>query len=402
MLAWIARLVTGLSAAAILAAAAPDAGFRFAVPGWVPQPPRAVAAGMTQAKVELGRHLFYDQRLSADGSMSCASCHQQARAFTDGEIVHAGVHGDPGVRNVPSLANLAWMPTLNWANPNLKSLENQILIPVFGDNPVEMGMQGQERRLFAALDGDPTLAALLRSAFPAKRGFDLEALTGGLGAFVRSITSFDSPYDRYKRDGDEGAISAAARRGETLFFSEALECAHCHGGINFTDNFQSAANPFAEIGFHNTGLYNEDGKGAYPQRNPGAREITGLAEDEGKFRSPSLRNVALTAPYMHDGSIATLREVIRDHYARGGRAARGPRGISPLRDPLITGFEVSDTEIADLEAFLDTLTDKRLLANPAYGDPRVPVPASTRISIRGSGFPGAYGFRGISPLRRFR
>ncbi len=370
------RLTMLSCVAAILIAATQDAGYRFAIPDWMPQPPRAVAASMSNAKVELGRHLFYDQRLSADGSMSCASCHQQTLAFTDGAAIHVGVHGEAGLRNVPSLANLAWVPTLNWANPNLKAMEQQILIPIFGDNPTEMGMQGREKDLFAVLDADPRMMTLLRAAYLDKTGFDLETLTGGLAAFVRSITSFDSPYDRYKRGGDASALSPAAKRGEALFFGEALECSHCHGGPNFTDNFQSAANPFPEIGFHNTGLYNEDGKGAYPKRNPGAREVTGLSDDEGRFRSPSLRNVALTAPYMHDGSITTLNAVIRDHYAIAGRAAKGANGASPLRDPLITGFTVSDQDVSDLIAFLDSLTDRSLLERPSLADPR----ATPRIS----------------------
>ncbi|PZU11970.1 MAG: di-heme enzyme [Sphingomonas sp.] len=324
---------------------------------------------MSAAKIALGRQLFYDTRLSSNGSLSCGNCHEQAHAFTDGLRVHVGVHGDDGIRNVPSIVNLAWMPALNWANPALSRLEAQALIPLFGSTPVEMGMGGTEEKLFDTLTRDPAMFALLKAAFPDKDRFDLEALTGGLAAFIKTIISFDSPYDRYKRGGDPHAISAAAKRGEALFFSERLECAHCHGGLNFSDNFQSADAPFPEFGFHNTGLYNEDGQGAYPKLNTGAREITGIADDEGRFRSPSLRNVAITAPYMHDGSIATLAEVIRDHYAIGGRAAKGPHGASPLRDPLITGFEISDAEIADVEAFLATLTDKALTTNPAYSDP---------------------------------
>jgi cytochrome c peroxidase len=333
------------------------------------QPPSEITASMSDAKIGLGRHLFYDTRLSADGSMSCGTCHLQERAFTDGQAVHAGVHGEPGVRNVPGLANLAYMPVLNWANPNLKRLTAQVLIPIFGDNPTEMGRGGQEADLFASLMADPAYAKLLHDAYPDKTRFDLDALAGGLAAFVHSIVSFDSPYDRYKRLGQESAISNAAKRGEALFFGEELECAHCHGGINFTDNFQSAVTPFPEIGFHNTGLYNLDGKGAYPVNNAGARLVTGEADDEGRFRSPSLRNVGLTAPYMHDGSIATLEDVIRKHYAIGGMASSSPHGASPRRDPLITGFQVSDEQIADLVAFLNSLTDQTLLANPAYRRP---------------------------------
>ncbi len=366
ILPWIALTIV---AGVVISASAKDAGYRLAVPEWMSQPPSEITASMSNGKVELGRHLFYDTRLSADGSMSCATCHLQGRAFTDGQVVHAGVHGEPGVRNVPGLANLAYMPVLNWANPTLKQLTTQVLIPIFGDNPTEMGRGGQEAELFTSLSTDPAYLKLLRGAYPEKSQFDLEVLTGGLASFVFSIVSFDSPYDHYKRLGQESAISNAAKRGEALFFGEELECSHCHGGINFTDNFQSAATPFPEIGFHNTGLYNLDGKGAYPANNAGARLVTGATDDEGRFRSPSLRNIALTPPYMHDGSIATLEDVIRKHYALGGLASTSPHGPSPIRDPLITGFQVSDEQVADLVAFLNSLTDHRLLVNPAYQKP---------------------------------
>lgn len=369
MLGRMSRIVMTLSAAVILTAAARDTGYRLPVPDWMQQPPAEITASMSDAKIELGRRLFYDTRLSTDGSMSCGTCHQQSRAFTDGLATHVGVNGEPGVRNVPGLANLAYMPVLNWANPGLKRLEAQVLIPIFGDNPTEMGRGGQEAQLFDALSADPAMADLLARAYPGKSRFDLEALTGGLSAFVHSIVSFDSPYDRYKRGGQEDAISPAAKRGEALFFSEELECAHCHGGLNFTDNFQSAKTPFPEIGFHNTGLYNLDGKGAYPPVNAGARLVTGETSDEGKFRSPSLRNVALTAPYMHDGSLATLDDVIRRHYAIGGMAAGHANGASPIRDPLITGFKIDDGQVADLVAFLQSLTDQTLPENPVYSAP---------------------------------
>ncbi|AKH43429.1 cytochrome c peroxidase [Altererythrobacter atlanticus] len=367
---YAARIALALAAVLLVAAVGKPAPEIYRLPEWMPPPPRSDGNPPSAAKIELGRHLFYDTRLSLDGSMSCDTCHVQSLAFTDGQAVHAGVHGDDGVRNVPSLANLAYMPTLNWGNPGLREVERQVLIPLFGDNPVEMGMQGKERELFATLSADPVYRELAQQAFPASGGeWDMEVLTRSLAAFVSNIISFDSPYDRYKRLGEEDAISAAAKRGEDLFFSERLECSHCHGGANFTDNFQTSMMPFPETGFHNTGLYNLDGKGAYPKANPGAREVTGRDADEGKFRSPSLRNVAVTAPYMHDGSIATLEEVIRDHYTIGGRAAGGPNGASPLRDPLLTGFTISDREVADLVAFLESLTDEGLLTDPAYAPP---------------------------------
>jgi cytochrome c peroxidase len=161
-------------------------------------------------------------------------------------------------------------------------------------------------------------------------------------------------------------------RGEALFFGEKMECYHCHGSFNFTDNIQHSKLPLAEIGFHNTGLYNRDGRGAYPANNPGIAEFTGDPNDEGKFRTPSLRNVALTGPYMHDGSIPTLDQVIRAHYAQAGRAGQGPNGPSPMRSYLIAGFEVTDQEVADLVAFLNSLTDEAFIRNPKHANPWTP------------------------------
>lgn len=368
-------------AAAVLVAAAggllgaAPAGWQWALPAWVPPPAVPADNPMSAAKVELGRHLFHDVRLSANGAMSCATCHEQARAFTDGQAVSKGVTGEAGTRSAMSLANVAYLPVLTWQNPQLTSLEVQALIPLFGEHPVEMGLAGREQQLFAMFKADPTYRRLFAQAFPAEVGqgdaalYALSTLTKALASFQRSLLSFDSPYDRYRYGGQKNAISAAARRGEELFFGEKLECYHCHGGFNFTDNLKHARTPFPEIGFHNTGLYNEDGKGAYPKAAPGIVEFTGEPRDAGRFRTPSLRNVAVTAPYMHDGSIATLHDVLRTHYARAGRAVHAGRAANPLRSEFIAGFEISEAEIADVVAFLESLTDGRFLRDPRHANP---------------------------------
>lgn len=360
-------------AAWLLGAAAP--AWQWPLPAWVPPPAVPAENPMTAAKVELGRHLFYDKRLSADGSMACASCHEQARAFTDGKAVATGITGQVGTRSAMSLANVAYLPVLTWQNPQLTSLEVQALIPLFGEHPVEMGLAGREQPLFAMFRADPTYQRLYTQAFPAEAGqgasalYSLSTLTKALASFQRSLLSFDSPYDRYRYGGQKDAISPAAKRGEELFFGEKLECYHCHGGFNFTDNLKHARTPFPEIGFHNTGLYNEDGQGAYPKASPGIIEFTGEPRDAGRFRTPSLRNVAVTAPYMHDGSIPTLHEVLRTHYARAGRAVHAGRAANPLRSELIAGFEITPAEIADVVAFLESLSDQRFLRDSAYGNP---------------------------------
>jgi cytochrome c peroxidase len=330
---------------------------------------------MSAAKVELGRHLFYDQRLSADNSMSCASCHHQDKAFTDGRALSEGVTKELGSRSAMSLANVAYLPVLTWANPHLTALEVQALVPLFGEHPVEMGMAGREKELFARLQADARYRELFANAFPAEASqgaqalYSLSTVTKALGSFQRSLLSFDSPYDRYQYGGQKDAISASAKRGEALFFGEKMECYHCHGGFTFTDNIRHQKLPLAEQGFHNTGLYNLDGRGAYPANNVGISELTGNPDDMGQFRTPTLRNVALTAPYMHDGSIPTLQQVIREHYAQAGRAGNTPEGPNPMRSSLIAGFEVSEQEVTDLVAFLNALTDKTFIQNSRHGNP---------------------------------
>ena len=361
-----------LVAAALLLGGPAQAGFPWGLPAWVPEPSVPDDNPMTAAKVELGRHLFYDKRLSSNRTLACASCHQQARAFTDGRARSPGVDGSLGVRNAMMLANVAYLPVLTWANPNLRRLETQLLVPIFGEHPLELGMAGREQELFDRLRADRTYRRLFAEAYPDTGGaVDLSSISRALACFERTLLSFESPYDRYKHGGDERAISVSAKRGEDLFFGERLECSHCHNGFNFTDNVQHAKLRFPEVGFHNTGLYNLDGKGAYPKDNPGIREVTGDPDDEGRFRTPSLRNVSVTAPYMHDGSIATLEDVIRRHYAVKGMAVHVGAEPSPLRDQFIEGFDISDAEVADLVAFLDSLTDERFLKDRRYSDPWV-------------------------------
>jgi len=343
--------------------------FRWNKPTWAPTPPVPADNPMSEAKVSLGRFLFYDKRLSVDNTMSCGSCHQQARAFTDGERLHRGVNGLPGKRNAMTLTNVAYLPSYTWANPSITSLERQMLIPLFGDHPLEMGMVGHEAELYTRLSGDRDYPRRFRATFPEDGGrIDLRNISRAIAAFERTLLSFDSPYDRYKH-GDPNAISRAAKQGEALFFGERLECYHCHSGLNFTDNYTQQGLKFPETGFHNTGLYNEDGMGAYKSSDHGLRDITSNDEDEGAFRTPTLRNIAVTAPYMHDGSLPTLESVIGQHYAIKGHAALSPNGPNPLRSDFIEGFSISDAETNDLVEFLRSLTDQQFLTNPAFADP---------------------------------
>jgi cytochrome c peroxidase len=342
--------------------------YAWDLPRGFPAPVAPADNPMSEAKVELGRYLFYDNNLSLNHSQSCASCHKQEMAFTDGLAQPVGSTGEIHPRSSMSLANMAYNPTLTWANHNLRSLENQALVPMFGETPVELGLAGKEGELLARLRAEPVYQKLFPRAFPAEKDpFTIANTTRGLASFVRSLISGNAPYDRY-RYGDENAISPAAKRGELLFASERLECFHCHGGLNFSGPVVYQGKTLREAEFHNTGLYNLDGKGAYPADNTGLYELTQRPADMGRFKAPTLRNIALTAPYMHDGSVKTLDEVI-DHYAAGGRAAAGNSGPSPLKSAFVKGFTLTRRERADLLAFLHSLTDEQFIRNPRFANP---------------------------------
>jgi cytochrome c peroxidase len=361
--------VTAFSIVTVLAVIAQPPGFLWNKPAWAPTPIVPADNPMTDAKVQLGRRLFYDVRLSSDETMSCASCHRQASAFTDGQQLHLGVTGELGIRNAMTLTNVAYLPSYTWANPTITSLEKQMLIPLFTEHPVEMGMVGQEDHLVAKLNADERYPPMFRASFPEDGGkVSLSTITKAIAAFERTLLSFNSPYDHYKH-GEPNAISPSAKRGEALFFGERLECYHCHGGVNFTDNHQQQGQAFPETGFHNTGLYNEDGLGTYKKWDHGLKDITTKDEDEGSFRTPTLRNIAVTEPYMHDGTMLTLTAVIKDHYAIKGRAAKTRNGTNPLRSEFIEGFRITPQETKDLIAFLQSLTDESFLTNPAFTDP---------------------------------
>ncbi len=324
-------------------------------------------------KARLGRYLFYDRRLSGNQTQSCGSCHQPSRAFTDGRSTGLGSTREDHVRGPMSLANAGYFSALTWANPVQRELERQALVPLFGEGPVELGLLGREAEMLDRLRRDHRYQQMFPRAFPGDaEPFTVANVTRAIAMFERTLVSADSPFDRYAR-GDTTAMSQSAQRGNQLFFSERLECFRCHGGYAFTDSVVSAQSRFDETDFHNTGLYNVDGHGAYPAHNTGVREVTGREEDMGRFRAPTLRNIAVTAPYIHDGSIATLDGVI-DHYAAGGRTlASGPNaGVgrdNPFKSRFITGFTLTAQERRDLIAFLEALTDERFLHDPRFADP---------------------------------
>lgn len=346
--------------------------FDWGLPDSIPLPREPASNPMTEEKFELGRYLFYDSRLSVNGTVSCASCHQQDKAFSDGVDRPLGATGERHPRNSQPLVNVAWASTVTWGNPSLGTIERQILLPLFGDDPIEHGLnEANSEQVLRNLQADPAYGPLFQAAFPDQNDplFDELAwdyLVKALASFVRGLVSFDSDFDR-------GELSAAALRGERLFNSERLECFHCHAGYNFSDATVDRQTSVTQLMFHNTGLYNVDGMGGYPEPNTGRHEVTGTPSHMGQFRAPTLRNIALTAPYTHDGSVETLEDVIRN-YAAGGRLKTsapnaGDGRMNPYKDGFIASFSITEQEIQDVVAFLESLTDETFLSDPRYSNP---------------------------------
>lgn len=351
------------------------------LPATFPKPFVPIDNPMSHAKVELGRHLFYDKRLSVNGQMSCGSCHIQSLAFSDGKTHAVGTTGETHPKNTPSLANLVYSPNFNWANPAVVSLETQLLSPLFGEHPVELGLNDANfakiQQQFAQDDKYPALfAQAFGRPFVEPQDFRIDDIAKAIASFERSIISANSKYDRYLAGREH--LNESEKRGMDLFFGEKAECFHCHGSVNFNDQlmyFDGKKMQISGKAFHNTGLYDLGG-GNYPDANQGLFEFTHKDSDKGKFKAPSLRNVAITAPYNHDGSTATL-EMVLQNYANGGRVItdgkyRGDGRKNPNKSDLITKIELTKQEQADIIAFLKTLTDENLLTNPAYADPILP------------------------------
>lgn len=328
---------------------------------------------MSAAKVELGRRLFHDVRLSGNGTQACASCHTQASAFTDSRALSRGATGEVHPRNAQPLANVAYSTTLNWANPAVKTLEQQMQAPLFNTQPVEMGVNdGNRADILARLRKDPDYPPRFAAAFAGQsEALNWDNIVKAIAAFERTLIAAGSRYDRYRAGGE--ALSAQEARGMQLFFGDRALCARCHGSPNFNDQFTTAAAPGAGPVFHNTGLFNIGGTGAYPEPNRGVYELTRLVADMGRFRAASLRNIELTAPYMHDGSIGTL-EAVLDFYADGGRNVgnglyAGDGRLNPYKDPLVSQIRLDAQDKADLVAFLKTLTDRSFVTDPRFADP---------------------------------
>jgi cytochrome c peroxidase len=293
---------------------------------------------LTRQGIDLGRRLFYDKILSENNSQACADCHNPAYAFSDTLKFSRGTKGLAGNRNAPSLINAGWLPNFFW-DGRAQTLEDQALAPV--PNILEMNLPWDSA--ISRISRSKTYPALFDAAFP-PGPITPAKVVKALAQFERTLVSFNSRYDKFLKG--EIIYTATESLGLELFNQEKTGCFHCHSGILFTD-----------MEFHNNGLdknIDSTGRGA----------ITKLAEDDGKWRTPTLRNLVLTPPYMHDGRFSSLEEVM-EHYSSGGYPSRT---VDP-RVPARSQYPLSEMEIQAVLDFLKTLTDSTLARNPGFQAP---------------------------------
>lgn len=301
--------------------------YQWKLPEGIAPPPVPADNPMSDTKVDLGLRLFGETKLSRNMSMACGSCHWHHLAFAENRATHPGIDNTPGKRNPPPLANIGYFPVLTWANPNATSLEIQALDPVFGEHPVEMGMAGMEKVMVERIARDACYTRHFAEAFPEeKEPVTLTTIFKAIAAFQRTLISFDSPWDKARRG--KGEVSERAKQGEALFAQK--NCASCHSGPQFTDYTH-----------HDIGLEPSE-------RDAGLAEKTGRKEDANRFRTPTLRNLWLSGPFMHDGRITSVTESILAH-AKAADGKPAPK--------------VSEDEAADIAMFLETLTDKDFINN---------------------------------------
>lgn len=302
-----------------------NSAYEWHLPRGFPAPAVPSDNPMSTAKVELGQRLFSDPQLSITGKHNCASCHEPSRAYSDGRARAIGATGQPLSHSAMSLANVAYSISYGWTKPELQSLESQMLEPLLNEHPLELGLAGRQTSVSDQLAADPTYRTAFARAFPQDAvPVSFGNLVKAIAAFERTLIFGDSPFDRYVFSAEHAAISPQAKRGMQLFYSPKAGCGSCHSGFNFNGNWRDHLGDTGKPGFANNGLGDE------------------------LMRVPTLRNIALTAPYMHDGRFATLDAVL-DHYARVAHL--------PTSDPRLRSFNLSADERADLVAFLNTLTD---------------------------------------------
>jgi cytochrome c peroxidase len=369
---WI-RALLPILAIGCMSGCARETPYQWHLPPGFPLPRVPEDNALTVEKVELGRRLFYDRRLSANGTQACASCHQQSHAFSEDAAIATGSTGQKHHRNSMALVNVAYTSTFTWAHSGINTIEQHVLLPLFGDQPIEMGAAGHEQQILARFRDDPAYRELFARAFPrASERVTFDNVAKALASFVRTLISFDSPFDRYAYYGEDSALTAGQVRGINLFLSERLECAHCHAGFNFSQFVTHESAAVVERAFHVTGLYPYS-ETYISGADYGLFAVTGNVADKDRFKAPTLRNIARSAPYMHDGSLATLDAVI-DFYAAGGRVLTdglrpGDGRAHPGKNPFIKGFTLTAQERQDLLDFLSSLSDEHFLNDPQLAAP---------------------------------
>ena len=320
------------------------------MPRGFPTPAVPADNPMSEAKVALGRRLFFDPRLSTTGRYSCASCHDPAHAFTDGRPVAVGATGERLARGAMALVNIAYNISYGWTKPEVRSLEAQMLEPLLNEHPVELGLAGKEQEVCSQLAADPGYRAAFVQAFPQDGGTNrFDQVVKAIAAFERTLISGGSPFDRYVFNGEHSSISAAAKHGMALFYSKRGGCGSCHSGFNFDGNWRDSRGETGKLSFANNGTV------------------------EQPMRVPTLRNIALTAPYMHDGRFPTLEAVVQ-HYVQVGEDLRTGRKLPGTNAAIarasrlkLQPIDLSAQERSDLLAFLDALTDQEFVSRYSEG-----------------------------------
>lgn len=280
---------------------------------------------LTKEKVELGKLLFFDTRLSANDTIACASCHVPSLAFTDGQPVSTGIHGQKGGRSAPTAINRVFSSAQFW-DGRAATLEEQSVGPFA--NPIEHGFKDHDE-LVAKAKSIAGYQPLFERAFGSP-DITTDLIGRAIASFQRTLLSGNSAYDRFTQANEEQALSANAQNGLRVFLGKG-QCLRCHFGFNFTDEQ-----------YHNLGVGSNK-----KESDAGRQAVTKKAEDTGAFKTPTLREIANTAPYMHDGSLATLREVV-DFYDQGGIP-------NAYLDPVIKPLKLTEQEKKDLVEFMKSL-----------------------------------------------
>ncbi|MDB4107847.1 cytochrome-c peroxidase [Bacteroidia bacterium] len=282
---------------------------------------------------QLGKMLFYDTRLSIDSSISCGSCHKASSAFSDNIRFSLGVYDRIGTRNSPTLANVAFHPYFT-REGGVPSLEQQILVPIQEHNEFDFNVVLAGERLAH----DSLYTIMSQKAY--NRDMDYFVITRAISTFERSLISDQSPFDAYRHNSETSPLTKSQESGMNLFFSEKTNCFTCHSGPNFTN-----------YSFQNNGLYEV-------YQDNGKMRLTGNESDNALFKVPSLRNIEVSGPFMHDGSLNTL-ELVIEHYDRGGYSHVN-------KSPNLKPLNLASNEKEDLLNFLRSLTDEGFISNPKF------------------------------------